>query len=305
MLQPGRHGNTSDYRYGFQGQEMDNEVKGEGNSINYKYRMHDPRIGRFGSPDPLVSKYPHNSPYAFSENRVIDSRELEGLEKVISISQSNNGESKHRLVTDKETIDRIRNKFLANDKFFDDAVWATGSRSWMAYHNSEYGIGNLSIHLFEDGRKYIYYDNYKEDALLKEQAIALHRAKRHKVLEGILDIGTGTVGILTASVEEIGTGGIATALVITQLTLSIDELSGGINKVVDPEKHVKKDAAPIAYAVGEYLGENGKKAYDVINIATGTIDIAKSEKLIDLVGVYDTYSDAIDAMEEYSNLNDK
>lgn len=68
------------YRYGFQGQEKDNEVKGLGNAINYKYRMHDPRIGRFLSLDPLAPEYPYNSPYAFSENRVIDGVELEGLE---------------------------------------------------------------------------------------------------------------------------------------------------------------------------------------------------------------------------------
>ena len=68
------------YRYGFQGQESDSEVKGEGNSVNYKYRMYDPRIGRFFAIDPLSDKYPHNSPYAFSENRVIDGVELEGLE---------------------------------------------------------------------------------------------------------------------------------------------------------------------------------------------------------------------------------
>jgi len=80
MLQPGRHGNTSDYRYGFQGQEMDNEIKGEGNSINYKYRMHDPRVGRFFAVDPLFTLYPHNSTYAFSENRVIDGVDLEGME---------------------------------------------------------------------------------------------------------------------------------------------------------------------------------------------------------------------------------
>ncbi len=79
---PGRHGNSSDYRYGFQGQEMDNEIKGEGNSINYKYRMHDPRVGRFLSLDPLSAKYAHNSPYVFSENRVIDGTELEGLEYI-------------------------------------------------------------------------------------------------------------------------------------------------------------------------------------------------------------------------------
>jgi len=71
------------YRYGFQGQEKDDEVKGEGNSINYKYRMHDPRIGRFFAVDPLAGDYPYNSPYAFSENVVIHAIELEGLEKVV------------------------------------------------------------------------------------------------------------------------------------------------------------------------------------------------------------------------------
>ena len=52
MQMPGRNGNTGDYRYGFQGQEKDDEIKGEGNSVNYKYRMHDPRIGRFFAVDP-------------------------------------------------------------------------------------------------------------------------------------------------------------------------------------------------------------------------------------------------------------
>lgn len=68
------------YRYSFQGQEKDDEVKGEGNSINYKYRMHDPRIGRFFAVDPLSGDYPYYSPYAFSGNRVLDAVELEGLE---------------------------------------------------------------------------------------------------------------------------------------------------------------------------------------------------------------------------------
>jgi len=70
------------YRYGFQGQESDNEIKGSGNSINFKFRMHDPRLGRFLSIDPLVASYPWNSPYAFSENRVIDGVELEGAERL-------------------------------------------------------------------------------------------------------------------------------------------------------------------------------------------------------------------------------
>jgi len=80
MIMPGRHANTSDYRYGFQGQEMDDELKGEGNSVNYTFRMHDPRVGRFLSIDPLAKSYPWNSTYAFAENRVIDGIELEGAE---------------------------------------------------------------------------------------------------------------------------------------------------------------------------------------------------------------------------------
>jgi hypothetical protein len=59
---------------------MDDEIKGEGNSLNFSFRMHDPRLGRFFAVDPLASKYPWNSVYAFSENRVIASVELEGLE---------------------------------------------------------------------------------------------------------------------------------------------------------------------------------------------------------------------------------
>lgn len=81
MLQPGKHINTGMYRFGFQGQEKDDEISGStGSHINYKYRIHDTRIGRFLSIDPLTKDYPHNSPYAFSENRVIDGIELEGLE---------------------------------------------------------------------------------------------------------------------------------------------------------------------------------------------------------------------------------
>jgi RHS repeat-associated protein len=68
------------YRFGFQGQEGDDEIKGEGNSVNYPYRMHDPRLGRFFAVDPLASKYPWNSVYTFSENKVIHCMELEGLE---------------------------------------------------------------------------------------------------------------------------------------------------------------------------------------------------------------------------------
>ncbi len=64
----------------FQGQETHKELGL--NWIEFKWRNHDPAIGRFMSLDPLAEDFYHNSTYAFSENRVIDAVELEGLEKI-------------------------------------------------------------------------------------------------------------------------------------------------------------------------------------------------------------------------------
>ena len=66
------------YRYGFQGQEEDGEVWD--GLIWYRFRVENTRLGRFFSIDPLHSKYPSNSGYAFSQNMVIHMIELEGLE---------------------------------------------------------------------------------------------------------------------------------------------------------------------------------------------------------------------------------
>ena len=86
MAKPGRSfvaSSKNKYRYGFQGQEGDNELNGVGNSYAFKYRIHDPRIGRFLSVDPLADEYPFYSPYVFSGNRLLDAFELEGLEPLL------------------------------------------------------------------------------------------------------------------------------------------------------------------------------------------------------------------------------
>jgi RHS repeat-associated protein len=58
----------SAYFYGFNGKEKDNEVKGEGNSIDFGERMYDPRLGRFKSIDRYFKKYPFLTPYQFAGN---------------------------------------------------------------------------------------------------------------------------------------------------------------------------------------------------------------------------------------------
>ena len=47
---------------------------------SFKWRNHQPDIGRFFNIDPLAEDYYYNSLYAFSENKVVAHREIEGLE---------------------------------------------------------------------------------------------------------------------------------------------------------------------------------------------------------------------------------
>ncbi len=88
MEMPDRSISSECSRFGYNGQERDNEVRGTGNSYAYEYRMYDPRIGRFLSIDPLSQRYPYYTPYQFAGNRVIACLDLEGLEDVYYLDKN-------------------------------------------------------------------------------------------------------------------------------------------------------------------------------------------------------------------------
>lgn len=72
--------NSVDQRWKFQGQEHIDDLGLNWDS--FKWRNHQPDIGRFFNIDPLAEKYYYNSPYAFSENKVVAHIEIEGLESI-------------------------------------------------------------------------------------------------------------------------------------------------------------------------------------------------------------------------------
>ncbi len=73
MVQPGRSSGLGEQRYGFNGMEKDDEVKGEGNSYTTEYRQYDPRIARWTSRDPKFKNFPWQSPYvAFDNNPIVN-----------------------------------------------------------------------------------------------------------------------------------------------------------------------------------------------------------------------------------------
>ncbi|SKA40210.1 RHS repeat-associated core domain-containing protein [Chitinophaga eiseniae] len=77
----GTVGTARGYRYGFNGKENDNEVKGEGNQQDYGMRIYDPRVARFLSVDPVTKEFPWYTPYQFAGNKPIKYIDLDGAEE--------------------------------------------------------------------------------------------------------------------------------------------------------------------------------------------------------------------------------
>ena len=95
------------YMYKFQGQEHQDEFGLNWDS--FKYRNYMPDIGRFFNVDPLAEDYVYNGPYNFAENRVINSRELEGLEAWESINNWTDKEVKAYSETVSQRAEEYRN----------------------------------------------------------------------------------------------------------------------------------------------------------------------------------------------------
>lgn len=91
-----------EYRYGFNGMEKDDEVKGNGNSYDFGARMYDNRLGRWLSLDPMAAKQPAWSPYKMAKDNPILFQDPDGNTEYITIT-------KHNEQTGKTTIINIEN----------------------------------------------------------------------------------------------------------------------------------------------------------------------------------------------------
>lgn len=129
---------SPNYNYGFQGQEKQTDT----NWNSFKWRNYDPSIGRFFNIDPLSEKYAYQSHYNFSENRVVNSRELEGLE-----AQDNNDEE----------YARYQNK--PQDEHVDYEIKENGEKEWQvnspdAAYKEEYKSSQIDLVQEENENNY-------------------------------------------------------------------------------------------------------------------------------------------------------
>ena len=130
-LMPKRSFNSSGYRYGFNGQEKDDEIKGSGNSYDFGARIYDPRIAKFLSPDPITKYYPSWSPYLFAGNNPIKFIDIYGMgpgdgtltleskdkEDIVTEKTVNTSSTTYSLSSSDQDYQKAYGKGLQNDVF--------------------------------------------------------------------------------------------------------------------------------------------------------------------------------------------
>jgi RHS repeat-associated protein len=159
MLVPNRHGSSTAYRYGFNGMEKDDELKGIGNSYDFGARMFDPRVGRWFAPDPLEKDFPFISTYVYALNNPLNIVDEDGkapdpvIIKYLQIAINNMPKIKayayYNYLSEKvygeyhkdKKIDYIASRLPYSDKYIWKKSWDSTISS-----NSLNGSGNLNFY---------------------------------------------------------------------------------------------------------------------------------------------------------------
>ena len=86
------------YRYSFNGMEKDDEVKGNGNHLDFGARCFDSRLGRFLSIDAHAKNYPAISPYVFVGNGPLNAIDPDGNDIIVLFASDAAGTAGHGAV---------------------------------------------------------------------------------------------------------------------------------------------------------------------------------------------------------------
>jgi len=164
-------GRIRSYRFGFNGQEKDNEVYGEGNAYSFEYRVHDPRLGRFLSVDPLAKSYPHYTPYSFAGNKPIQAIDIEGAEELVVTAKGSKFYAKAMLlIMQSEHLQKLMNSISDPSKAATQKIYLTiGDLGSDDAQTTSYNIKPIAEQL-------VLYNNMSEEGLKRlsdDERIAL------------------------------------------------------------------------------------------------------------------------------------
>jgi RHS repeat-associated protein len=146
MIVPNRTAVSTAYRYGFNGKEKDDELKGGGNSLDFGARIYDSRIGRWFAKDPVLQ--PYESPYNYAANNPIFYIDNDGEDNIVYLvllpSAKEKLGKKGMVSLQKETQKRLKDLGLKTEvKIFEDGGSNFDSRN-LDKSDSFVVLGSLS-----------------------------------------------------------------------------------------------------------------------------------------------------------------
>jgi len=150
MTVPNRSYSSPSYRYGFNGKEKDDEVKGSGMQYDYGFRIYDPRLGKFLSQDPLFKSFPWYTPYQYAGNKPIKFIDLDGLEEanVDIIAKFKNGDVLLKVSVNNKVLSNSNNGMITfhyKDKLDTDIYIDDNLPEVIGSRVSEYGGGSRGV----------------------------------------------------------------------------------------------------------------------------------------------------------------
>jgi len=153
---PGRNYQSSTpFRYGYNGKEKDDEIKGNGNSVDFGARMLDTRLGRWMSCDPLQGKYPDFSPYNFTldnpilfidpDGRIVTIKDVGALKAVLGTLSA---AEVSRIIINKDgtlSIKAITGPNSRNLTNLQTLIDSKVNHNFMTSDNYESKVGNVKL----------------------------------------------------------------------------------------------------------------------------------------------------------------
>ncbi len=148
MIMPGRDFQSSDYRYGYQGKERDDDLKTNGNSYDFGARLLDPRVGRWLSMDALKEEFPSESPYCAMGNDPVNMIDPDGNAFKFVFAKTTDYETFHKNLKEMED-DNIYFLQLVHLLYLAPNTIYVGSSE----DNDEADLGNYTAGLNPDGSR--------------------------------------------------------------------------------------------------------------------------------------------------------
>jgi RHS repeat-associated protein len=226
MQMPGRVFSSGSYRYGFNGKENDNEVKGTGNQQDYGMRIYDPRVGRFLSVDPLTAHYPWYTPYQFAGNKPIQFIDLDGAEETLYglAKEGAFGKKGSKIVLG--TIEGIHASLSKTWSFVSNDMWKADKWKEAYFFMEESALGLSTVRVTPTPRvdaavldfksNVIDGDEYSRSKYISEfgtsaltgygagKIAGFARVGMAKYMSGTFTIGSKTLAKVTAHLEQFG-----------------------------------------------------------------------------------------------------